>query len=50
MLYLKSSNAVVGAGQTGVDAGNLTLHVQRFVHVSEATMIRQGRLQSDDGS
>ena len=51
MLYLKSSNAVVieksNGGQTGVEAGNLTLHVWCFMHVREATgvsVIRQGRL------
>ena len=51
MLCLKLSNAVVvvksSAGQKGVDADNLTLHVQCFVHVREATgvsMRRQGRL------
>ena len=51
MLYSKSSYAVVveksNAGQTGVDIDNLTLHVQCFVQVWEATgvsMIRQGRL------
>ena len=41
MLCLKLSNAVVvvksSAGQKGVDADNLTLHVQCFVHVREAT-------------
>ena len=51
MFYLKSSNAVVieksNGGQTGVEAGNLTLHVWCFMHVREATgvsVIRQGRL------
>ena len=48
---LNLSNAVVveksNAGQTGVDADNLTLHIECFVHVREATgvsVIRQGRL------
>ena len=51
ILYLKSSNAVVieksNGGQTGVEAGNLTLHVWCFMHVRNATgvlVIRQGRL------
>ena len=51
MLCLKLSNAVVvvksSAEQKGVDADNLTLHVQCFMHVREATglsMRRQGRL------
>ena len=51
LLCLKLSNAVVvvksSAGQKGVDADTLTLHVQCFVHVREATgvsMRRQGRL------
>ena len=49
MLSLKLSNVVevvkCSAGQKGVDADNLTLHVQCFVHVREATgvsMRRQG--------
>ena len=51
MLCLKLSNAVVvvksSAGQKGVDADNLALYVECFVHVREATgvsMRRQGRL------
>ena len=40
MLYSKSSNVVVveesNAGQTGVDADYLILHVQCFVHAREA--------------
>ena len=51
MLYSKSSNVVVveksNAGQTGVDADNLTSYVQCFVRVWEGRgvpMIKQGRL------
>ena len=51
ILCLKLSNAVVvvksSAGQKGVDADNLTLYVECFEHVREATgvsMRRQGRL------
>ena len=56
MLYLKSSNAVVveksNVGQTGVDAGDLTLHVWCLMLVREATGVSvintRQTLQADD--